>query len=125
MNISKIIKALPKTSNKVRFIVHDFEQGRDSIKNLERAVATIRYKALISIISMRPDRIRSEVISDFERVFQTFLREVLELQITPWEIALRRQSAWWYIFDGFVIDLIRTKLIMIGYDPKVWLEAGK
>lgn len=125
MNISKIIKALPKTSNKVRFIVHDFEQGRDSIKNLERAVGTIRYRALINIVSMRPDRIRSEVIFDFERVFQTFLREVLELQNTPWEIALNLQSLWWYIFDGFVIDLIRTKLMMIGYDPKVWLEVGK
>lgn len=125
MNILKIIKVLPKTLNEVRILVYDHEKGQDKINDFERLFARARYGITITIISMQLYRNRDEVISDFESVFRGFLYGVLESNKSPWEVALKYQSEWWYAFHGFVIDLLRSKLTMIGYDPKVWLEAGK
>ena len=130
MNILKITKVLPKTSNSLRFELHDYDDGRDRRKEFEAKLGRIRLKAVIGICSYsaklhRDIPITPAISQIVDVMFRRYLDDVLSNKKTPWEIALDYQSQYWPEFKGWCIDLIRSKLTIMGYDPKVWLEAGK
>lgn len=129
MNILKITKTLPKISSST--VLYDDEL---SLRELARDIESMNCK--LEIFEIINERIANyhPVMShamiellpgEIEHMFGQYLIQVLESNKSPWAIALEFQDKYWDLLKGNVINILRLKLGIIGYDPKVWLEAGK
>ncbi|UQT03228.1 hypothetical protein YUBABA_00220 [Serratia phage vB_SmaM-Yubaba] len=113
--------------------------SKDAFKNVAcvalteeglRDFAIVKLDNLIDDLSSSGSRAYKHVHTfylneEIKIIFKRFLMNVLWDNRSPWEIALNYQDVYWNTLSGRVIEVLRLKLRSIGYDPKIWLEAGK